>query len=50
MSSKSESATVVGYVVPGVQQLLGLKQIMHNSFVRLRQSQSRVQTNDLTIA
>ena len=28
MSSKSESATVVGYFVPGVQQLLGLKQIM----------------------
>ena len=28
MSSKSESVTVVGYVVPGVQQLLGLKQIM----------------------
>ena len=28
MSSKSESATVVGYVVPGVQQLLGPKQLM----------------------
>ena len=27
-SSKSESATVVGYVVPGVQSLFGLKQLM----------------------